>query len=66
MENRKKGYFAGGMTRTLSRPSINPAMKGFETGDRRDSEIRIDYVQHALCAWIQYYELIYKEVETIY
>ncbi|MBL6943043.1 MAG: hypothetical protein ISR56_01630 [Bacteroidales bacterium] len=62
----KKGYFAGGMTRTLSGPSINPAMKGFETGDRRDSEIRIDYVQHALCAWIQYYELIYKEVETIY
>lgn len=55
----KNGSFAGGMTRALTIPSVDKINYGIGPDYKRDTEIRIDYVQHALCAWIQYYEMVY-------
>ncbi|MFQ5733019.1 MAG: hypothetical protein ACE5KM_13845 [Planctomycetaceae bacterium] len=47
-----RGKFAGGMPRAMARVrNRRPASARF---NRRAGEIRIDYVQHALCAWMQY------------
>ncbi len=55
----KKGPHTGGMTRAyVPATEINSGV--FRGGDKRNPEIRIDYVQHALSAWIQYYNLLYK------
>jgi hypothetical protein len=42
------GPFAGGVPAVLPRTSV--VMKAAA----RESEVRIDYVQHALCAWLRY------------
>jgi hypothetical protein len=42
------GPFAGGMPALMPRTSV--VMKAAA----RESEVRIDYVQHALCAWLRY------------
>jgi hypothetical protein len=44
----KSGPFAGGMPAVLPRTSL--VMKAAA----RESEVRIDYVQHALCVWLRY------------
>lgn len=41
----KTGSYVGGITREYNPP----------TPDKRSTEIRIDYVQHSLCAFINYY-----------
>jgi hypothetical protein len=57
----KSGPFAGGMPRALTIPAGEKLYYGVVPDFRRDTEIRIDYVQHALCAWIQYYDIVYDE-----
>ena len=44
----KSGPFAGGM------PGIMPRASLVMKAAARESEVRIDYVQHALCAWLRY------------
>lgn len=55
----RSGPFAGGITRALNIPVNDKLNFGVTPDFRRDTEIRIDYVQHALCAWLQYYEMVY-------
>ncbi len=55
----KEGEYSGAMTRALSGPNINPAKFGMSPDAKRDTEVRIDYIQHSLSAWIQYYDLVY-------
>ncbi len=45
----KEGKFAGGVQRSMS------------STDKRATEIRIDYVQHAMSAWMGYLDLIRNE-----
>lgn len=56
-----KGPYSGGVTRALCGPGVEPERFGITPDSRRESEIRIDYVQHALSAWIQYYNLVFGE-----
>lgn len=55
----RSGPFVGGMPRALTIPAGDKLNYGVPPDFRRDTEIRIDYVQHALCAWIQYYDLVF-------
>ncbi len=55
----KLGPYKGGMTRALSAAAAEPGVINVVQSDKRDSEVRIDYTQHALSAWIQYYNLVY-------
>lgn len=51
----KEGEFAGAMPRAVDEKSGNsPDAKKF---NRRATEVRIDYIQHAMCAMIQYQRL---------
>jgi hypothetical protein len=45
------GPYAGGMPQTVLGDGSNPQDSG------RGSDIRIDYVQHALSAWLRYQNL---------
>jgi len=45
------GPYAGGMP------------EAFRAGARAASEIRIDFVQHALCAWLRYQRLVWSEAD---
>ncbi|MBC8315449.1 MAG: hypothetical protein ISR57_09805 [Bacteroidales bacterium] len=54
----KDGPHAGAITRGFI-PASELASGVFIYGDKRVPEIRIDYIQHALSAWIQYYNLFY-------
>lgn len=50
------GEFAGGMPRAIGKlPENKAVMRSF---NRRAAEVRIDYVQHALCAMMQYLLLV--------
>jgi hypothetical protein len=53
----KTGPYAGGMPRSIIK-STTTAPAGTGNPDSRASEVRIDYVQHALCALLRYQELI--------
>lgn len=55
------GPAAGAITRALTIPPSEKFMYNIQPDYKRDTEVRIDYVQHALCAWIQYYEMVYGE-----
>ncbi|MDZ7743725.1 MAG: hypothetical protein U5Q03_18825 [Bacteroidota bacterium] len=55
----KQGPYKGGMTREYYKPGLDPQKYRVDTDERRNAEIRIDYVQHALSAWIDYYHLVY-------
>ena len=55
----KDGPHAGAITRGFI-PASEIASGTFIYGDERVPEIRIDYVQHAMSAWIQYYTLFYS------
>jgi len=50
------GPYAGGMPAT----AIKPKSVVFRS-DPKSSEIRIDYVQHALCAWLRYESMFGKK-----
>jgi hypothetical protein len=45
------GPYAGGMPQTVLDPSSDPQNAG------RGADVRIDYVQHALSAWLRYQRL---------
>ena len=55
----KQGPYKGGMTREYYIPGLDPQKYRVDADERRNTEIRIDYVQHALSAWIDYYRLVY-------
>lgn len=55
----KQGPYAGAITRGFV-PGDAFVSGHFNTPDPRFPEIRIDYIQHALSAWIQYYQIFYK------
>ena len=52
----KEGKFTGAMPRAVGRKwGINPDAQKF---NRRTTEVRIDYIQHAMCAMMQYQQFI--------
>ena len=54
----RSGEFAGGMPRAIKRlPANHPRFS--ESFNRRATEIRIDYVQHALSAMLQYEQIFF-------
>jgi len=61
----KDGPHAGAITRGFI-PASEIASGVFDYSDKRVPEIRIDYVQHALSAWIQYYNLFWGLPENPY
>ena len=54
----KSGPFAGGMPGAMPRTSL--VMKAAA----RESEVRIDYVQHALCAWLRYEDMVLRKAHA--
>ncbi len=52
----KKGKFSGALPRAVEK--IDRAIPGVDKFNRRATEVRIDYVQHALSAMIQYLNLM--------
>ena len=48
----KSGTYAGGMPGAVRISALN------------SSQIRIDYVQHALCAWLRYEEVVQSETQV--
>ena len=55
----REGPHAGALTQGFI-PAAEISSGIFSNHDNRIQEIRIDYVQHALSAWIQYYNLFYR------
>jgi hypothetical protein len=56
-----RGEFAGAFPRSVAR--IHPQIDGAEEFNQRATEIRVDYVQHALCAMVQYRDLITSKAQ---
>ena len=54
----KEGDFIGGIPRTYIADSNIP--RNINTKHKRNTEIRIDYPQHALSAMILYHEIFYE------
>ena len=52
----REGEFAGGFPRAMARLPVGDP-RHTRSFNRRATEVRIDYVQHALCAMIQYVRL---------
>jgi hypothetical protein len=54
----KSGPFAGGM------PAVTPRASVVMKPSALESEVRIDYVQHALCAWLRFENLFLRSSRT--
>ena len=51
----RDGPYAGAVPRAIQRLPSEPATSKF---NRRATEVRIDYVQHAMSAWMGYLDLV--------
>ena len=56
----KEGLFAGAFPRAVS--TIDPGTKNAQSFNRRATEVRIDYTQHALSALLRYQELLTEDI----
>ncbi len=59
------GPYAGGIPRAIARLPENEPQDANEDFNRRASEIRIDYVQHALSAMLSYQELTFSPLTSV-